>query len=55
MEQKKEPTALTSKQKLMLSRRGLDPQYFEVVKDTYASLYVRDKRSGMVKIIYKNN
>ena len=55
MEQKKEPTALTSKQKLMLRRRGLDPQYFEVVKDTYASLYVRDKRSGMVKIIYKNN
>ena len=55
MGQKKDPAALTSKQKIMLERRGMDPQYYEVVKATYASLYVRDKRSGLVKIIYKNN
>ena len=38
----------------MLKIRGLDPKNFTLVKDTYTSLYLRDKRDGSIKILYKN-
>lgn len=46
---------LTSNHRVMLRRRGLDPANFELIKETYGSLYLRDKRDGSTKIIYKQN
>ena len=46
---------LTSNQKEMLARRGYDPKNYEFVKESYGSLYVRDKRTGKIKVIYKQN
>lgn len=48
-------TAPNKLQSSLLRRRGLDPKCFVVVKDTYAALYVRDLRTGMIKIFNKNN
>ena len=50
-----EKTKLTNNQKIMLRRRGLDPEHFEFVKSTYAVLYVRDVRTGKIKPINKCN
>ena len=50
-----DPKAFTSNQKTMLRRRGLDPNDYELVKNTYACLYIRDIRFGRIKIINKNN
>jgi hypothetical protein len=47
--------SLNRNQRLMLEKRGLDPKNFEFVKETYAVLYVRDIRTGMMKILNKNN
>ena len=44
-----------SNQAIMLRRRGLDPKDVVVVKDTYVSLYVRDLRTGAIKIFNKND
>lgn len=46
---------LTSNHIAMLRRRGLDPKNYEVIKDTYSSLYLRDLRTGAIKIITKMN
>ena len=46
---------VTSNHRVMLRRRGLDPANFELIKETYGSLYLRDKRDGSTKIIYKQN
>ena len=46
---------LTSSQSAILKRRGLVPVNYTLVKETYSSLYLRDKRNGSVKIIQKNN
>lgn len=51
----KKTTTLTNNHRVMLRRRGLDPKNYEFLKETYASLYLRDKRSGKVKIICKQN
>lgn len=39
----------------MMKIRGLDPKNFTLVKDTYTSLYLRDKRDGSLKILYKKS
>lgn len=39
----------------MLQRRGLDPKNFEMVKETYACVYIRDKRDRTIKILNKRN
>ena len=46
---------LTSNHKDMLRCRGLDPKNYTFVKESYGSLYVRDIRTGKIKIIYKQN
>ena len=46
---------LTSGQRGIIRRRGLDPNNYEVIKDTITSLYLRDKRTGKIKIITKRN
>lgn len=46
---------LNNNQCTMLRRRGLDPQNYVVIKDTYTTLYLRDIRDGSVKIITKYN
>ena len=51
MEEKK----LTYNQKLMLKRRGLNPDHYVVVKDLYSSLWLKDVRTGKVKIVNKSN
>lgn len=51
----KKTATLTSNQKVILRRRGLDPKYFEFVRSTYAVLYVRDVRTGKIKPINKCN
>lgn len=40
---------------IMLRRRGLDPKNFEMVKETYGSVYFRDRRNGTIKIVNKKN
>lgn len=42
-------------QRVMLRRRGLDPDNYLVIKDTYSSLYLQDQRNGTIKILAKNN
>ena len=55
MSQPKNPKLLNGNQREMLRRRLLDPKNYEFVKETYCSLYVRDKRDGKVMIIFKHN
>ena len=44
-----------SNQSSVIRRRGLDPNNYVVIKETYTTLYLRDQRTGAVKIITKNN
>lgn len=44
---------LNENQRIMLRRRGLDPKNYLLIKNTYTSLYLKDLRSGLVKIILK--
>lgn len=53
--EKNEQKKLTYGQKIILQRRGLDPKNFELVKELYGSLYVRDIRDGKIKVINKVN
>ena len=46
---------LTSTQWKMITRRGLDPNNYDVIKDTITSLYLLDRRTGKVMILYKRN
>ena len=46
---------LSSTHYQMLKIRGLDPKNYTLVKDTYTSLYLRDKRDGSIKILYKKS
>lgn len=46
---------LNSTHYAMLKIRGLDPKNYTLVKDTYTSLYLRDKRDGSLKILYKKS
>lgn len=46
---------LTYNHKTMLRRRGLNPDNYVLIKSTYVSLYLRDRRDGSIKIITKNN
>ena len=39
----------------MLLRRGLDPENYIVIKETYTSLWLKDIRFNKVKILYKRN
>jgi hypothetical protein len=55
MPKQKNPNRLTSNQREMLHRRGINPNNFELVKETYCSLYVRDIRTGKTLIIFKHN
>ena len=48
-------TKLTYNQKTMLRKRGLNPDDYVVVKDTYVSLTVRNVHTGQLKIIVKQN
>lgn len=46
---------LTYNQKTMLRRRGLNPDNYILIKNTYSSMYLRDRRDGSLKIIFKQN
>ena len=39
----------------MLHRRGLKVKNYTLIKETYTSLYLRDKRDGSVKILTKHH
>lgn len=39
----------------MMRRRGLNHKNYTLVKETYATLWLRDKRDGKIKIINKLN
>ena len=49
------PRKPDSGQAIMIRRRGWNPDDYLVVKDTYVSLYIKDRRTGAVKIIIKQN
>ena len=38
-----------------IRRRGMDPQNYLLIRETYACLYLMDIRFNKVKIIYKFN
>lgn len=42
-------------QRSMIRRRGLDPKNYVVLKETISSLYLKDVRSGTIKILAKLN
>ena len=46
---------LTSRQKELLKRRGLDPSEHVLVRALYGSIWVKNIRTGTVKIIDKRN
>ena len=46
---------LTDGQRQMLIRRGLQPKNYWLIKETYTSLYLRDRRDGSLKILFKRN
>lgn len=48
-------TSFTNTHRKMLHVRGLDPRNYELVKETYGSLYIRHKATGVIKIINKCN
>ena len=50
-----EKNQLAYSHKKSLRRRGMDPKDYVFVKETYASLYVRNIHTGVVKIIIKVN
>lgn len=46
---------LTSDHRIMCRRRGLDPDNYRVVKETYGTLYLLDLRYNKIKVIQKWN
>ena len=46
---------LTYRQREMLRRRGLNPDNYVLVRALYSTLYLRDIKTGKIKIITKNN
>lgn len=46
---------INSNHKVSLRRRGLNPKDYELVKETYCALWVRNIHTGVVKIINKCN
>lgn len=46
---------LDSDQRIMVRRRGLDPDNYRVIKSTYGVLYLLDLRYNKVKVIQKWN
>lgn len=44
-----------SNDKAVLRRRGLNPDDYEFVKETYCALYIRNKLTGIIKILNKSN
>lgn len=46
---------LTYRQRELLRRRGMDPNHYVLVRDLYSTLYLKDIRTGKIKIITKNN
>ena len=46
---------LTSRQRELLKRRGLDPSEYVLVRALYGSIWVKNIRTGIVKIIDKRN
>lgn len=46
---------LTSRHKELLKRRGLDPNEYVLVRALYGSIWVKNTRTGTVKIIDKLN
>lgn len=47
--------SLTSNQKTMIRRRGMDPKNYRLLKNTNAALYLLDLRFDKVKVIHKWN
>ena len=46
---------LTYRQRELLRRRGLNPDNYMVVRQLYGSLFLKDIRTGKIKILNKNN
>ena len=49
------PAKPNSNQKSIIKRRGLNPNDYLVLKETYASLHLKNIHTGFVKIIIKYN
>lgn len=46
---------LNSRQKPMVKARGLNPDDYVVIRDLYGSLWLKNVRTGQIKIINKKN
>ena len=46
---------LTYRQRELLRRRGMNPDNYVLVRALYSTLYLRDIKTGKIKIITKNN
>ena len=51
MEEKK----LSYNQKLILKRRGMNPDHYVLVKDLYGALWVKNIHTGKIKVIDRKN
>ena len=46
---------LTYRQRELLRRRGLNPDHYVLVRALYSTLYLKDIKTGKIKVITKNN
>lgn len=46
---------LTPRQRELLRRRGMNPDNYVLIRALYSTLYLKDIRTGKIKIITKNN
>lgn len=52
---KSKPKKFVGRHYDMMKRRGLSAKNYTLIKETYTSLYLRDKRDGSVKILTKHH
>lgn len=50
-----ESIKMTKRTAELIRRRGYDPHAFEVIRELYGSVWIRNKNTGAVKILDKKN
>ena len=48
------PTPPNKRQRNMLRRRGYDPQFYLIVRELNYSIFIKDVRTGIVKLLDKH-
>ena len=51
----KEYLSPTTNQRTMIRKRGMNPNDYVVVKNTYTSLYIKNIHTGVIKILERQS